>query len=106
MKHMVKPFTPQPLPLPSLNWEQLVSILGHAHKELARFDALLESIPDARLLLSPLTVQEAVLSSRIEGTQASLEDVLRFQAEQQAESEKRDHIQGKDAGHPCTCSPH
>ncbi len=67
--------------------------LSAAHKELAYFDALLKNIPDAELLLSPLTTQEAVLSSRIEGTQATLEEVLRFQAEGKARVEKRDDIQ-------------
>jgi hypothetical protein len=32
------------------------------------------------LLLSPLTTQEAVLSSKIEGTQATLGEVLKFEA--------------------------
>ncbi len=86
------PFTPQSLPLPSLSWEQLAPFLGDAHEGVARFDALVGNIPDARLLLSPLTTQEAVLSSRIEGTQASLEDVLRFQAEGKADGEKSDDI--------------
>ena len=33
------------------------------------------------MLLSPLTTREAVLSSRIEGTQASLEEVLQYEAD-------------------------
>lgn len=38
-------------------------------------------IINPHILLTPLTTQEAVLSSRIEGTQASLDDVLRYEAE-------------------------
>ncbi|MDD9850987.1 MAG: Fic family protein [Gammaproteobacteria bacterium] len=90
---MKTPFQPQNLPLESLNWASLVPHLGAAHEGLARFDALLGNIPNTALLLAPLTAQEAVLSSRIEGTQASLEDVLRFEAEGKAEGEKRDDIQ-------------
>ena len=41
----------------------------------------LQSIVNPSVLLSPLTVQEAVLSSRIEGTQASMEEVLQFEAD-------------------------
>ncbi len=89
----MKPFIPLNLPLQSLDWSRLVPLLGDAHKELAYFDALLRNIPDAGLLLSPLTMQEAVLSSRIEGTQATLEEVLRFQAEGKARGEKRADIQ-------------
>ena len=36
---------------------------------------------NAAVLLSPLTTQEAVLSSRIEGTQATMGEVLEFEAE-------------------------
>jgi len=43
-------------------------------------DGIPQATPNPGLLLSPLLTQEAVLSSRIEGTQASLEDVLRFEA--------------------------
>ncbi len=89
----VQPSIPQTLPLRSLNWEQLAPFLGDAHKAVTRFDVLVGNIPDASLLLSPLTTNEAVLSSRIEGTQATLQDVLRFQAEGKAEGEKRDDIQ-------------
>jgi len=86
------PFQPPKLPLKTLDWAPLIPFLGTAHEGIARFDALLSNTPNAELLLSPLTTQEAVLSSRIEGTQASLEDVLRFQAEGKAEGEKRDDI--------------
>jgi Fic family protein len=42
------------------------------------------------LLLSPLTTQEAVLSSRIEGTQATLGDVLKFEAGETPKREDRE----------------
>jgi len=42
---------------------------------------MLQSIVNPSVLLSPLTTQEAVLSSRIEGTQASMEEVLEFEAD-------------------------
>jgi Fic family protein len=47
---------------------------------LARYDGVLHGIPNPAVLLAPLTTQEAVLSSRIEGTQATLGDVLKFEA--------------------------
>jgi Fic family protein len=49
---------------------------------LARYDGLLQGIINPEILFSPLTICEAVLSSRIEGTQASLEEVLQFEADQ------------------------
>jgi Fic family protein len=41
----------------------------------------LSAIPNAALLLSPLTTQEAVLSSRIEETEATMGEVLEYEAE-------------------------
>jgi hypothetical protein len=48
---------------------------------VAKFDGLLESTLNPLLFLNPLMTQEAVLSSKIEGTQASLSEVLAFEAE-------------------------
>jgi len=72
----MKPFTPEELPLQHINWGKLVSLIGNANRELARYDGVLQGIVNPDLLLSPIMTQEAVLSSRIEGTQATLEEVL------------------------------
>lgn len=68
-------------PPQSLQWERLIPYLGPAHAALARYDGLLSAIPNVALLLSPMTTQEAVLSSRIEGTQATMGEVLTYEAE-------------------------
>ncbi|MCL2178830.1 MAG: hypothetical protein FWB81_05420 [Cystobacterineae bacterium] len=57
-----------------MDWEQLIPWIGPANAGLARYDMLLSAIPNARILLSPLTTQEAVLSSKIEGTQRGVGD--------------------------------
>ena len=77
---MPKPFTPQKLPLDDVAWESLLPSIIKANSTLARFDGLLENIQNPFLFLSPLMTQEAVLSSRIEGTQASLNDILEYEA--------------------------
>ena len=77
---MVNPYIPDSLPLNSIDWGSLVRLIGQANAELARYDSVLQSIPDASLLLSPMRMQEAVLSSRIEGTQANLAEVFEYQA--------------------------
>ena len=64
-----------------MDWLRLVPLLGPASAAVARYEGLLLSIPNPDVLLSPLTSQEAVLSSRIEGTQATLGEVLEFEAE-------------------------
>ena len=63
-------------PPETLEWECLIPLIGPANAAVARYDALLSAIPNAAVLLSPLTTQEAVLSSRIEGTQATMGEVL------------------------------
>ncbi|HVB64933.1 MAG TPA: Fic/DOC family N-terminal domain-containing protein [Nitrolancea sp.] len=67
-------------PPANLDWSRLIPLLGPASAAVARYDASLIAIPNAAVLLAPLTMQEAVLSSRIEGTQATIEEVLQFEA--------------------------
>ena len=89
----MKPYRPQQLPLSGLHWEPLIRLIGPANAELARFDGTLQSMINPELLLSPLRTQEAVLSSRIEGTQATLRDVLEFEATGEEKPEKAHDIQ-------------
>jgi hypothetical protein len=65
-------FVPKPLPRADLDWRAFVPSIGRATLALARYDGILHGVRDPAVLLSPLTTQEAVLSSKIEGTQATL----------------------------------
>lgn len=86
------PYQPKPIPIASLDWTSLIPRIGMAQAAVARFDGILHAMPNPELLLSPLSTQEAVLSSRIEGTQASLEDVLSYDAAPRANAEHKDDI--------------
>lgn len=77
----MNPYGPDHLTLGSIDWPAHVTLIGQANAALARYDGMLQSIVNPAVLLSPLTIQEAVLSSRIEGTQASMEEVLEFEAD-------------------------
>lgn len=77
----MEPYIPEILPLKSIDWERHVTLIGQANAALARYDGILLGMVNPQVLLSPLTTREAVLSSRIEGTQASLEDVLQYEAD-------------------------
>lgn len=85
------PFIPPKLP-PVIDYAALVKEIGQAHSALGQLNGLLVSIPNPDLLTTPLLTKEAVLSSRIEGTQATLEDVFKYEAE-----EKRTQITAKEA---------
>lgn len=56
--------------------EELVDLLSRADAQLGRLASVGQSLPNPELLIRPYMDREAVLSSRIEGTQASLSDVL------------------------------
>lgn len=90
---MINTYTPQNLPIKNLKWESFFHLVGSANAGVARFDGLLQTIPNPSVLLSPLMTHEAVLSSRIEGTQATLKEVLEFEASPQRETKKYEDIQ-------------
>jgi len=89
----MKPYIPNELPLHDLNYQKLFGLVGKANAELARYDGLLQGIPNPEIMLSPLTTQEAVLSSKIEGTQATVDEVLEHEAGMIKEGEKEKDIQ-------------
>lgn len=86
-------YTPVLLPIKNLKWDAFVHLIGKASTEIGRFDGLLKKIPNPSVLLSPLTTNEAVLSSRIEGTQATVKEVLEFEANPQKATKRYDDIQ-------------
>ncbi|MGA1871791.1 MAG: Fic family protein [bacterium] len=67
-------------PPKEIEWEQLIPLLGPANAAVARYDGTLAAVVNPAVMMSPLTTQEAVLSSRIEGTQATMAEVLEFEA--------------------------
>ncbi len=90
---MTQPYIPSDLPIENLDWSKFVHLIGKANAEVARFDALMQTLHNPIILLRTMTTQEAVLSSRIEGTHATLDDVLRFEAAPDEESPKFPDIQ-------------
>lgn len=75
-------FVPNPLP-PNLDltW-QLASEISRADRALSELAGLARNLPNPQLLIESLVCREAVLSSRIEGTQASASDLFFFEATQ------------------------
>jgi len=87
------PYKPDELPIENLDYQVLFSLVGEANAELARYDGLLQGIPNPAVMLSPLTTREAVLSSKIEGTNATVDEVLEQEAGMKKEGEKYKDIQ-------------
>lgn len=69
-------YVPPPLP-PDLSFDaELVRALSAADARLSELSGMARQLPNPRLLIAPYMRQEAVLSSRIEGTQASLSELF------------------------------
>jgi Fic family protein len=75
-------FYPAPLPpAPPIAVDGvLLRVLSDADRALARLDAISTLLPNPDLFVAMYVRHEAVLSSQIEGTQSTLEDVLAFEA--------------------------
>ncbi len=81
---MKQPYTPFQLPI-----EELIDInvflndLLEANRKLGEYEILLsKSKINPNLLLAPITLQEAIQSTRIEGTQVTLDDMLEYGADE------------------------
>jgi len=75
-------FLPAPLPPdPPVRLEgELQALLSRADRALGRLDGSIQTLPHPDLFVAMYVRKEAVLSSQIEGTQSSLEDVLAAEA--------------------------
>ncbi len=75
-------FIPAPLPPdPPLEMAPIQSALGRANLALGRLDGIVDVIPDPDFFVAMYVRREAVLSSQIEGTQSTLEDLLEVELE-------------------------
>lgn len=89
------PYSPPDLPPQNLHADLsgLSALVGRANAALSRYDGLLESLVNPDVLLSPLLMKEAELSSRIEGTIATAKEVYEQQAGAEFLPEKRADIE-------------
>ena len=80
-------------PTPPIDLDvEMQTLLSAADRKLGRLDGITEVLPNPELFLAMYVQKEALLSSQIEGTQASLTDVLDFSDEYQP-TEKRAHVE-------------
>ena len=88
-----QPFIPPKLPA-TIDYNPLINHITKAHRAIASLDALLTTLPNPKLLGRTLQTKEAVLSSKIEGTQASMNDVFAYEAlqEKKEDTEKKKDV--------------
>ena len=65
----MQPYNPSKLPLENIDYSRLISLVGEANARLAEYSGLLQGVVNPAVMLSPLTQQEAVLSSKTSHTQ-------------------------------------
>ena len=68
-------------PPTKLDYSRLIGPATKATEAIARYDQMLKSLHNSEILLAPLRSQEALVSSRMEGTISTLEEVLRYEAD-------------------------
>lgn len=69
---------------------ELIRLLSDSNRALGRLDGVASVLPNPDLFVAMYVRQEAVLSSQIEGTQSTLEDVLEFEAERKISDRPKD----------------
>ncbi|MCL1473111.1 Fic family protein [Argonema antarcticum] len=85
-------FIPAPLPpKPPIKMDaELNRLLSNADRALGRLDGATSILPNPDLFVAMYVRQEAVLSSQIEGTQSTLEDVLQYEIDATGEERFKD----------------
>lgn len=88
-----KSFVPAKLPPdPPIQFDaEMQSLLSQADRKLGRLDGITQILPNPELFVAMYVKKEAVLSSQIEGTQASFVDVLSAEYNQ-VDDQRRDDV--------------
>ena len=73
-------------PPKQLNYGNFVDALIKATDATARYDQMLKNMHNSEILLAPLRNQEAVISSRMEGTVSTMDEILKYEADHEGEA--------------------
>lgn len=68
-------------PPANINYAHLIGQLVKATDAIARYDQMLKNMHNSEILLAPLRNQEAVISSRMEGTVSTMDEILKYEAD-------------------------
>jgi Fic family protein len=72
-------------PPASFDYQKVIPSLVRATDALARYDQMMKGMHNSEILLAPLRNQEAVISSRIEGTISTMDEILQFAADDEGD---------------------
>lgn len=68
-------------PPSEIGYARILDPLVKATAAIARYDQMLKSMHNSEILLAPLRNQEAVISSRMEGTVSTMDEILKYEAD-------------------------
>ncbi len=82
-------------PPANIDYGKFVDSLIKATDSLARYDQMLKNMHNSEILLAPLRNQEAVISSRMEGTISTMDEILKFEADSDNSSEEAKNVRSE-----------
>lgn len=82
-------------PPQNLDYGKIVNSLLKATDALARYDQMLKNMHNSEILLAPLRNQEAVISSRMEGTISTMDEILKFEADSENDPEEAKNVRSE-----------
>ncbi|PKO88566.1 MAG: cell filamentation protein Fic [Betaproteobacteria bacterium HGW-Betaproteobacteria-12] len=82
-------------PPSALNYSKLVPQLVKATDAVARYDQMLKNMHNSEILLAPLRNQEAVISSRMEGTVSTMDEILKYEADHEENSGEEANVRSE-----------
>jgi len=82
-------------PPSKLDFGQIVNPLIKATDALARYDQMLKNMHNSEILLAPLRNQEAVISSRMEGIISTMDEILKFEADSENDTEEAKKVRSE-----------
>ena len=74
-------YYPNPLPPKDLNYAEFADMLEKANVAVGELNAVIQNVPHHSIIQYMYIRKEAVLSSQIEGTQSTLDDLIRYESE-------------------------
>jgi Fic family protein len=79
----------------SLDYKRFIEPLIKATDAMARYDQMLKNMHNSEILLAPLRNQEAVISSRMEGTVSTMDEILKYEADYGAQAEDPPNVRSE-----------
>lgn len=88
----MKPFVPIKMNDIKLDFVKLIPLISKSNSSLSNYNGALKHLLNPSILLAPMTAREATLSSKIEGTQATLTEVYKQNAGEDFSEHKQQDI--------------